>query len=119
MSFNESFGASLKKQRELRGISLQEVAEATHIRLAYLKALESDRFEALPGLTFLKGYARSYAQYVGLNPEEVLVRLNSFVEGVDLEKKSPPRRRGRGARIALGVLLLALGALLWVKGCLS
>src|SRR4030095_2041874 len=119
MSFNESFGASLKKQRELRGISLQEVAEATHIRRPYLEAIEADRFEALPGLTFLKGYVRTYAQYVGLNPEETLVRLNSFVEGIDLEKAPPRPPRGRVLRLALGLLLLGLGALLWVKGCRS
>src|SRR4030095_15218806 len=117
MNFNESFGASLKRERELRGISLQEVAEATRIRPQYLEAIESDRFETLPGFTFLKGYVRSYAQYVGLNPDEVLVRLDAFVQGNDPEYRRLPLFRSRLFRFSLGLLLLGLGVVLWAKGC--
>src|SRR5262245_8754294 len=116
MIVNESFGASLKRERELRGISLQELAQATRIRRPYLEAIESDHFEALPGLTFLKGYVRTYAQYVGLPTAEVMVRLESFIGAKAFEKKNPPIYSRPLFRILLGLFLLGLGALLWVGG---
>ncbi len=82
----ETFGSTLKRERELRKISLQEIAEVTHIRLRYLEAIEHDQFEKLPGLTFLKGYVRSYSQYLGLNTDEVLLHLEEFIAA----RESPP-----------------------------
>lgn len=119
MTYNESFGASLKRERELRGITLQEIAEATRIRPQYLKAIESNHFEALPGFTFLKGYVRAYAQHVGLNPQEVLIRLDAFVAEGESEKKAPRASKRTLARLIAGLLLVALGALFYLKGCLS
>jgi cytoskeleton protein RodZ len=76
----ESFGSYLKKERELRSIPLDEVSEQTHIKMEYLDAMESDHFEKLPGITFVRGYLKAYAGYIGLLPEEVLLRFEDYLK---------------------------------------
>ncbi len=67
-----SFGHWLRRQRELREISLRDIAERTKISLRYLEAMEDDRFDLLPAPVFAKGFLREYARYVGLSPDEVV-----------------------------------------------
>jgi cytoskeletal protein RodZ len=69
-----SLGQELKKQRESRNISLDEMASSTKIGGRYLEALEQDRFDAMPGGFFIKGILRTYAKYVGLDESEVLAK---------------------------------------------
>src|SRR5262245_10557202 len=64
-----SFGESLKRERELRQISLREISEATKINLRYLEALERNDFRHLPGGVFNKGFVRAFAQFIGVDPE--------------------------------------------------
>ena len=68
-----SFGETLKRERELRQISLREIAEATKINLRYLDALERDDFRHLPGGVFNKGFVRAYAQFIGIDPETMVM----------------------------------------------
>jgi cytoskeleton protein RodZ len=65
-------GQLLREAREGKGISLEEVEQATHIRQKFLKALEEEDFGALPAETYVKGFLRTYATYLGLNPQEVM-----------------------------------------------
>ena len=67
-----SFGETLRRERELRQISLREISEATKINLRYLDALERDDFRHLPGGVFNKGFVRAYAQFVGIDPETMV-----------------------------------------------
>src|SRR4030095_422268 len=67
-----SFGESLRRERELRQISLREISEATKINLRYLDALERDDFRHLPGGVFNKGFVRAYAQFIGIDPETMV-----------------------------------------------
>ena len=67
-----SFGAWLRQQREMRGISIHEIATFSKISLRYLEALEASRFSVLPAPVFAKGFLRQYAGYVGLDPDEVV-----------------------------------------------
>lgn len=67
-----SFGQELKKERELRGISLKEIADTTKINIRYLRALEEDKFDMLPGKFFIKSIIKSYAGYIGLEEETIL-----------------------------------------------
>jgi cytoskeletal protein RodZ len=67
-----SFGAWLRRQREMREISLREIAERTKISLRYLEAMEADRFDLLPAPIFAKGFLREFARYVGLSPDDVV-----------------------------------------------
>jgi cytoskeletal protein RodZ len=62
-----NFGETLKRERELREISLREIADATKINIRYLEALEQNRFEILPGGVFNKGFIRAYARFIGAN----------------------------------------------------
>lgn len=65
-------GRQLKEAREQQGISLQTVHEKTKVSLRYLEAIESGAVDVMPGEFYLKGFIRSYARVVGLNPEELL-----------------------------------------------
>jgi cytoskeleton protein RodZ len=67
-----AFGVNLKRERELREITLEEIAKATKISVRLLKAIESDRFDIFPESVFRKSFIKSYARYLGMNEEKVL-----------------------------------------------
>jgi len=67
-----TFGEHLRREREMRGVSLDEVSQATRIGTRFLEALESERWQDLPGGVFNRGFLRSIARYLGLD-EEALV----------------------------------------------
>jgi cytoskeletal protein RodZ len=66
------FGEKLRRERELRGITLEEVAIATKIGTRSLRALEEEKFSQLPGGIFNKGFVRAYARYVGIDEEQAV-----------------------------------------------
>ncbi len=105
----ESLGATLKRQRELRNISLEEIASATKIRQEYLEAIEQDRFERVPGLTFLKGYVRAYAQHLGLASDEIVFRLQLLIEARDSAPGSSAFPLRVFIFLILGLLLVGVG----------
>ncbi len=72
-----AIGARLRHERELRGLSLEEVARATRIPLASLERVEADRFDDLPGEVFVRGFLRSYARAIGVEPDEILALYGS------------------------------------------
>ncbi len=65
------FGKSLIKEREARGVSLEDISRYTKIGVRMLKAIETERFDLLPGGIFNKSYVRQYARYLGLDEEQV------------------------------------------------
>ena len=65
-------GQILRQAREQRGWSIQETEEITKIRIRYLQALEDENYRILPGVTYVKGFLRTYAKHLGLNPEELV-----------------------------------------------
>jgi cytoskeleton protein RodZ len=67
-----SFGERLRREREMRGVSLDDIADATKIGTRLLRALEEEHFELLPGGIFNKGFVRAYSKYLGLNEEEAV-----------------------------------------------
>jgi len=67
-----SFGERLRREREMRGVSLDDIAEATKIGTRSLRALEDEHFELLPGGIFNKGFVRAYAKYLGLNADQAV-----------------------------------------------
>jgi cytoskeleton protein RodZ len=78
----ENFGSYLKHERELRGVPLEEISGATKIHIRFLKALEENSFDELPGEVFIQGYIRSYAKIIGSDVEEL---LNVYKECVELK----------------------------------
>lgn len=75
----DNFGLYLKHERELRGVPLEEIAGATKIHIRFLKALEDNQLEELPGEVFIKGYIRSYARAIGSDIDEVLNTYDQLV----------------------------------------
>src|SRR6516225_6280554 len=67
-----SFGESLRREREMRGVTLEEIAATTKINLRFLQALEAEDFGKLPGGIFTRGFLRAYASYLGLDTEPIL-----------------------------------------------
>ncbi len=76
-----SFGETLKRERELREITLREISDATKVNIRYLEALEQNRFEILPGGVFNKGFIRAYATYIGLDREKM---VNAYLDEIAL-----------------------------------
>ncbi len=67
-----TFGERLQREREMRGITLEEIAEATKIGTRSLRALELEEFDKLPGGIFNKGFVRAYARFLGIDEEQAV-----------------------------------------------
>ena len=97
-------GNSLREARLRRHIEFAEAEHGTKIRGKYLRALEDERFELLPSHTYIKGFLRTYADYLGLDGQLYVDEYNSrFVVGEDEAPVRAPRAcppRARGARPA-------------------
>ena len=76
----EDFGAYLKSERELRGVTIDEVASKTKIHARYLHALENNQFEILPGEVFIKGFIRSMAKVIGADENELLSAYSDIIK---------------------------------------
>lgn len=75
------FGEQLKREREMRGVSIEEISAATRISTRFLEALEKDQWEKLPGGVFNRGFIRSVARFLGLDGD-------SLVADYELERKA-------------------------------
>ena len=75
-----NFGASFKKAREAKGISLDDIAAETRISTRFLEAIENEEFNLLPGGIFNRGFVRAYAEKVGLDPDQSLVDYERLVK---------------------------------------
>jgi cytoskeleton protein RodZ len=83
------FGERLRREREKRGVSLEEIAGSTKIGTRSLRALEEDAFESLPGGIFNRGFVRAYARTLGLDEEQYLSDFNAAY-GEYLAANGPP-----------------------------
>ena len=106
-------GNSLREARLRQQLDFPEAEHGTKIRAKYLRALEEERFEVLPSHTYVKGFLRSYAEYLGLDGQLYVDEYNSrFVAGdEDLPlrtRRVPADRRRRNERRESNVVLLAL-----------
>ena len=81
-----SFGETLKRERELREISLRQISEATKINIRYLEALEENRFDALPGGLFNKGFIRAYATFIGVDGESM---VDAYLHDLTARQQGP------------------------------
>ncbi|HUI89201.1 MAG TPA: helix-turn-helix transcriptional regulator [Anaerolineales bacterium] len=73
----ESIGSKLKQSRESRHLSIAQVAEQTRVRSHYLEALENDDLSAIPSQVQARGFLRIYAEFLGLNLDELSARTRS------------------------------------------
>jgi cytoskeleton protein RodZ len=70
--FMGSFGDKLRREREMRGITLAEMSESTKISTRHLESLEKEEFGSLPGGVFNKGFVRAYARFLGIDEDEAV-----------------------------------------------
>ncbi|HNT25399.1 MAG TPA: DUF4115 domain-containing protein [Anaerolineales bacterium] len=80
-----TIGEQLRRAREARSISLETAAQATHIRVHYLKALEADQFDLLPSPAQVRGFLRAYSGYIKLDAGPLLAAL----DGTPLPEPKP------------------------------
>jgi cytoskeleton protein RodZ len=91
-SVAKGIGQRLREERVARGVELAEVTEHTKIRAQYLRALEEERWDALPGAAYARGFLRTYAEFLGLDADALVgeYRLREAAEG---EPEPPPVRQ--------------------------
>lgn len=114
-----TFGDQLKREREMRGVSLDEISAATRISTRFLSALENEQWDQLPGGVFNRGFVRAVARYLGLD-EEAIVAEYTLVTGdrpsVPVWSGSPPAVEPQQPWLAwavIGAIVIALAAGAW------
>jgi cytoskeleton protein RodZ len=114
-----TFGENLKREREMRGVSLDEITAATRIATRFLQAIENEQWDQLPGGVFNRGFVRAVARYLGLDEENIVAEYASAVgdrPGVPVWTGSPPtvtRDRSPLAWVLAAVLGLVLAMGVW------
>jgi cytoskeleton protein RodZ len=111
-----NFGASLKQARESKGISLDQIATETRISTRFLRAIENEQFQLLPGGIFNRGFVRAFAEKVGLDPDQAVADYERMAEvrqpEVPIATQPAPPAPGKKQRrlypIAVGVLALVI-----------
>lgn len=111
-----TFGERLKRERELREVSLDEVGKGTRISERFLEALENEQWDRLPAGVFGRGFVRSIARYLGLSEEDLLAEYdlargesaNPAAPRPEERIPSPPKWLPAVAALAIAVLVAAL-----------
>ncbi len=136
----ETVGQQLRRVREEKGLSIKDIEGETSIRALYIKAIEEDDYATVPGEVYLKGFIRSYASHLGLNPQEAIELYRSatslsteaiveskdtavsFVQETTVSQKNEAKREnnansssGLWKWLALGVIVLfgLVGGFYW------
>jgi cytoskeletal protein RodZ len=95
----ESPGKFLRKERETRNISLEEISKFTKIKEHYLKAIEEDRYELLPAVPYVKGFLNVYAKYLTLNPKDIVHQYENYLKSlipsdpIELQHQAAPKKK--------------------------
>jgi cytoskeleton protein RodZ len=119
------FGDKLRREREMRGVSLEEISESTKIGTRSLRALEEDDFEKLPGGIFNKGFVRAYSRFLGLDEEQTVADFDAafkeyklasgYTEEVQTEPEPPGIKIPWLAITAIVLIAALIGAVYFVK----
>ena len=118
----DSLGSYLRRERELREKSLQDISAATKIQLKFLQALELDDYDQLPPTPFVVGFLRAYAQCLSLEPEEIIATYHTrhhssaVLEGpaslVAYQGGRPMRSRVLGVSLVVVAVAIVVGGVL-------
>jgi cytoskeleton protein RodZ len=111
-----TFGERLKRERDLREVTLEEITQATRIGSRFLEALENEEWDKLPGGVFNRGFVRSIAHYLGLDEEALLAEYDlahavhadqlAQKHAQKIEDRIPPTPVWIPVALVLGVLLV-------------
>ena len=108
-------GNTLRAARERQGLSYPEIEHATKIRSKYIRALEEEEFTVLPSDAYIRGFLRTYADYLGLDGQVYVEEYGTrFITSWRDELPPPPQRRRRPSRertIERRALVLALAGI--------
>jgi cytoskeleton protein RodZ len=113
------FGEYLRRERELRGVSLEEISAATRISIRFLEAIEGEELSKLPGGIFTRSFVRTYARFLGLDEERVLTDCQLAGRQkpeVDIRRIAANRARQNGAAFRTRAIGLAVAAVLLASG---
>jgi cytoskeleton protein RodZ len=124
-----AFGDRLRREREMRGITLDEITESTKISRRHLEALEGEHFDQLPGGVFNKGFVRAYARFLGIDGDQAVADYAAASnEQPEPEDKFPleiheqpkrnlnPRRSYLPLAFAIAALVgVLVGYMFWAK----
>jgi cytoskeletal protein RodZ len=105
-------GTSFRKSRESLNLSIDKIAAETRINPRFLEAIENERFDLLPGGIFNRGFIRSYAVRLGLDPEEAIQGYEKLFRAVEAEPVQQETERVRGKTTKIPVYYVALAGLL-------
>ena len=112
----EDFGAYLKSERELRGVTIDEVASKTKIHARYLHALENNQFEILPGEVFIKGFIRSMAKVIGADENELLSAYSDIIKDAPHDDKNLSTLLKKKPKLNINFILLLSLVILFLAG---
>ena len=121
----ESVGARLRSAREAHGLSLDDIANRTRVPTRHLKAIEEDAFDQLPAAPYSVGFAKAFADAVGLNREEIGREFRAEKEGYGgadsglTYVSDEPRPSGSGGIVRIALILVIIAAIafgLWKSG---
>jgi len=111
------FGENLRREREMRGVSLEEIAAATRIGTRFLDALEKEAWDRLPGGVFNRGFVRTVARFLGLEEESLLAEYTLAMrlpEATAIPSELPPQpsalRRAPWIALGMAAVLTLAGA---------
>jgi len=117
-----SFGEELRRERELRDISIREIAEATNIPARFLESLEENNFKILPGGAYNRGFIRSYCRHIGINVDEMVNAYHLEIErqesaAAQTDRRKPPTPapaaaagQGSSTGVIVGVAVLVIAS---------
>jgi cytoskeleton protein RodZ len=115
-------GNTLREARVRRNLTLQQVEEDIKIRVKYVQAMENEDWDVMPGVTYVKGFLRTYATYLGLDPDVIIGEFRSRAVAPSAEHHEPfggssvigkpHSHRGRNTIVIVAVVcLIALGVI--------
>lgn len=105
-----SLGERFREAREQRGLTLSEVAEQIRIRSVYLAAIEEENWSTIGAPVYTRGFLRTYARFLGLDPEEAVAGFNAAA-GTSTQPEAPAALGAAPPR--------SLRTLLWVAGIVA
>ncbi len=113
------FGNKFKSARESLGVTLDEIAQETRISARFLRAIESESFDVLPGGVFNRGFIRTYASWIGLDPQAAVDEYCGLASGIESDEPEPDPATTNGPirlnntdthvlPVAIGVLIVLI-----------
>jgi len=113
-------GNMLRSQRETLELSVQQVAEKLNLTMHFIRCLEADSYDKLPGDVFVRGYIRTYSRLLRLDPDQVLMIYDEYNSNRMARKEEAIKRRNRRIKdrnrpwiIISGVAFVAVAVALW------